>query len=148
MSIEMSMEVEYTSHRGERSWREIVPKRVLFGTNQHHITPQWLLIAYDVKTQMEWAFAMANLHAYKYGGKVLTAPTDDHDWKPVLVEYYDMDDDWVCQGCGVHIPRERKYEMGGSRKESQGEFQARLKNGWQWPLPWPQTSPFCSGVKT
>jgi len=58
----------------------------------------------------------------------------EHDWQVELVEYYDMDSDWVCQKCQVRMHREfPRKEGGGYRdtRETLTEFKIRLESPWE-----------------
>lgn len=49
-----------------------------------------------------------------------------HDWESVLVEYYEMDSEWVCKRCGARHPvRRTRYGV----KESLEEFQRGIAVG-------------------
>jgi len=58
----------------------------------------------------------------------------EHDWQIELVEYYDMDSDWVCQKCEARMHREfPRKEGGGYRdtRETLAEFKVRLASPWE-----------------
>lgn len=58
----------------------------------------------------------------------------EHDWQIELVEYYDMDSDWVCQKCKARVHRDFRHGQGGttlSTRETLEEFKARLANPWE-----------------
>lgn len=56
--------IEYTNHKGTRSWRHIRPIEMVFGSTQWHPRAQWLLRAWDVDKQAERTFAMSDVHAW------------------------------------------------------------------------------------
>jgi len=58
----------------------------------------------------------------------------EHDWQIELVEYYDMDSDWVCQKCQARVRREfPRNPYGGMRdtRETLEEFKMRLESLWE-----------------
>jgi hypothetical protein len=55
----------------------------------------------------------------------LVAPMD-HNWEPILVEYYDMEHDWKCTECGAQTGRTHY-----GKRETLAEFKVRLANS-----PW------------
>ena len=71
----------------------------------------------------------------------------EHNWEIELVEYYDMDSDWVCSQCQARLRREFQHGRGGttlSTRETFEEFQARLKSPWE---AWRKISEQCPGKK-
>ena len=62
----MSVIVDYTNWRGERSKRTIQPVELTFGENQWHKEPQWLLEAIDLddRDYRHKSFAMKNIHSW------------------------------------------------------------------------------------
>ncbi len=48
----------YTNHRGERSVRSLITKRLYFGTSEQHPKPQWLMEAWDVEKKAFETFAL------------------------------------------------------------------------------------------
>ncbi len=60
-----SVIIDYTNWRGEFSLRRIEPRRVYFGSTEHHPEPQWLLEAMDLD-KGEWrTFAMKDITGWK-----------------------------------------------------------------------------------
>ena len=57
--------IDYTNWRGIRSERKIVPKRITFGSTEHHPDPQWLLMAEDVEKGVDRSFAMSCIHSWR-----------------------------------------------------------------------------------
>lgn len=55
--------IDYTNWRGERSLRQVQPIRIEHGSNEWHRTPQWLLVAIDLRTGEERTFALSCIHA-------------------------------------------------------------------------------------
>lgn len=60
----MSVVIDYTNHRGERSLRTITPHNVRFGSSQWHPEPQWMLEAWDHDRDAHRSFAMADIHEW------------------------------------------------------------------------------------
>jgi predicted DNA-binding transcriptional regulator YafY len=59
------VEILYTNHRGEASWRKILPHRLHFGSTEYHPGPQWLLDAYDVGKEADRTFALKDIHLWR-----------------------------------------------------------------------------------
>lgn len=57
--------IAYTNYRNEASVRQIIPKKIYFGSNQWHKEPQWLLKAYDLDKKADRHFAMADIHSWQ-----------------------------------------------------------------------------------
>ena len=57
--------VDYTNWRGERRERVIEPRRVWFGTTEHHPEPQWFLAALDVEKDQTRDFALRDIHSMR-----------------------------------------------------------------------------------
>lgn len=55
--------INYRNYRGEEAVRQIVPRRVWFGSTEHHPEPQWLLDAFDLEKQADRTFAMRDFGA-------------------------------------------------------------------------------------
>lgn len=58
----------------------------------------------------------------------------EHDWESIIVEYYDMDCDWLCKLCQIRVPREHQRGQGVgvlSTKETLAEFKIRLASPWE-----------------
>lgn len=53
--------IDYINYRGERAWRFIAPKELVFDRNEWHPEPQWLLTAWDVEKKAPRTFAMRNI---------------------------------------------------------------------------------------
>jgi len=69
----------------------------------------------------------------------------EHDWESVLVEYYEMDSDWVCKSCQARVSRDHQRGKGGSyldSRETLEEFKVRLTSPW---LAWRKIPTECSG---
>jgi predicted DNA-binding transcriptional regulator YafY len=63
----MSVVIDYTNWRGERSIRRIQPVKVSFEENPWHRPAQWLLEAIDLddKHLSHKTFALSNIHSWK-----------------------------------------------------------------------------------
>jgi predicted DNA-binding transcriptional regulator YafY len=64
--VEITMKdivIDYTNWRGERSTRVITPKEIVWGHNEWHKEPQWLMLAHDYNSGEERSFAMLGIHA-------------------------------------------------------------------------------------
>jgi hypothetical protein len=61
----MSLIVVYRNYRGEVDEREIVPMSVRYGSTEWHPTPQWLMLAWDVKKGALREFAMDDMAGRK-----------------------------------------------------------------------------------
>lgn len=60
-----SVMIAYTNYRGEAAVRQILPKKIYFGSNQWHSDPQWILVAYDLDKKADRHFAMADIHSWQ-----------------------------------------------------------------------------------
>jgi len=58
------VKIDYTNHRGERSWRNIIPKEMMFTSNDWYKEEQWLLAAFDLDKKLPRTFAMTNIHQW------------------------------------------------------------------------------------
>lgn len=54
--------IDYTNYRGERAVRRVVPWEIIWGANEWHPEPQWLLRAYDPEKKAPREFAMKSIH--------------------------------------------------------------------------------------
>lgn len=52
---------DYTNFRGDKSVRLVQPLWILFGVNEWHTEPQWLMVGYDVNKEAERTFAMKDI---------------------------------------------------------------------------------------
>lgn len=59
--------VRYRNHRGEVSWRRIVPISIWYGSTDWHKEPQWLLCCVDIEKNVNRDFAIANIMEWKAG---------------------------------------------------------------------------------
>lgn len=57
--------IDYTNWEGERRHRLIRPIEIIFGSNNWHQVPQWLLSAVDVETNQLRTFAMESIHSWE-----------------------------------------------------------------------------------
>lgn len=67
--LEQLVLVDYTNWKGNRRWRPIIPRRLVWSVNDHyHPGPQWLLEADDVEDQSSSyvkLFALQNIHGWR-----------------------------------------------------------------------------------
>lgn len=56
--------IDYTNHRGERSWRRIEPSRIYVGSTTYHKQTQWLLVAHDLDKDALRTYAMRDIHEF------------------------------------------------------------------------------------
>jgi predicted DNA-binding transcriptional regulator YafY len=52
------LRIWYTNHRGERAERNIIPRKIVWGSTRWHPQPQWILHAWDLDRQAERSFAV------------------------------------------------------------------------------------------
>lgn len=52
----------YTNHRGERSWRTVVPEHMWWGVTAWHPQEGWLLRAFDMDKREYRDFAWSGIH--------------------------------------------------------------------------------------
>jgi predicted DNA-binding transcriptional regulator YafY len=57
--------IDYTNHRGERSWRRILPLSLSFENSQWHPETQWILEAVDCDKNAIRDFALASIHEWR-----------------------------------------------------------------------------------
>lgn len=64
---EREVEIDYTNWRGHRAVRRIKPDLfgIVFGVNEWHKEPQWLLSATLSETGEKRTFAMKDIHSWK-----------------------------------------------------------------------------------
>jgi hypothetical protein len=62
-----SVLIFYTNHRGERTWRKILPRGIRFAATEWHPEPQWLLDATDLERGVERSFAMQDIREWARG---------------------------------------------------------------------------------
>lgn len=70
--LERIVYIDYTNYRGQRRWRPIIPKGVVWSVNNaYHPEPQWLLDATDIEddgtslAMVPKLFAMKNIHEWR-----------------------------------------------------------------------------------
>ena len=51
----------YTNYKGKTALRKIVPKEIIFSSNEWHKEEQWLLIAFDINKKADRTFAMKDI---------------------------------------------------------------------------------------
>lgn len=74
-----AVRLTYTNWRGETAEREIIPKRLWFGSTEWHPEPQWLITAVDTGKGQERDFALS-------GFTTPQAPVDENDRKRLRAE--------------------------------------------------------------
>ena len=62
---EKAVRICYTNWRGETAYRNIVPGRIRWGSNEWHPGPQWLMDAYDLDKKASRTFAMEDVLEWK-----------------------------------------------------------------------------------
>ena len=60
-----AVEIDYTNWRGERGVRRVAPTGIVWGSNEWHREPQWLLMAFDIGKSEHRTFAMSSIHSWK-----------------------------------------------------------------------------------
>lgn len=58
------IKILYTNWRKETSIRTIIPKELIFSSNEWHKEKQWLMIAHDVEKNAERTFACKDIKAW------------------------------------------------------------------------------------
>ncbi|NND64690.1 MAG: WYL domain-containing protein, partial [Gammaproteobacteria bacterium] len=53
--------IEYTNYKGETRMRRIMPKQIVFSSNEWHPQPQWLLEAHDHEKDAPRTFALKDI---------------------------------------------------------------------------------------
>jgi predicted DNA-binding transcriptional regulator YafY len=61
---EQQIRICYTNYRGETSIRTVVPQKIIFGSNEWHKEPQWLMEAIDVEKGQPRTFALKDIRAW------------------------------------------------------------------------------------
>ncbi len=61
----LQVKIDYTNWRGERSVRTIIPKEIIYSSNEYHKEEQWLLVAEDCEKNALRTFAMKDIHSWK-----------------------------------------------------------------------------------
>ena len=62
--MEKEVKILYTNYRGETKIRKIVPKEIVFISNEWHKEKQWCLIALDLDKQAERTFACKDIKSW------------------------------------------------------------------------------------
>jgi predicted DNA-binding transcriptional regulator YafY len=62
--VERSVQIDYTNYRGERGFRRIYPLRLIYGSNEFHPEPQWMIEAFDVDRGIPRTFALEDIHEW------------------------------------------------------------------------------------
>jgi len=55
----------YKNWKGNTGTRNIIPKEIVFSSNEWHKEEQWLLIAHDVEKDTERTFAMKDIKEWQ-----------------------------------------------------------------------------------
>lgn len=63
--MSLSVVIDYTNYRGERSKRHILPGHLRYAHNEWHPEYQWLLDAFDLGKQQTRTFAMKDIHSWE-----------------------------------------------------------------------------------
>jgi predicted DNA-binding transcriptional regulator YafY len=59
------IKIVYTNYKGETGLRTIIPKEIIFNSNEYHKEEQWLLIAFDLDKNAERTFALKDIKSWK-----------------------------------------------------------------------------------
>ena len=65
--------IDYTNHRGERSWRKIKPIKLTWGLSEWHEGSQWILLAHCYEKNASREFAMSGIHRWKAASAAISA---------------------------------------------------------------------------
>ena len=63
--MQKEVKILYTNWKGETSIRKILPKEIVFGSNQWHKEEQWLLVAYDIGKKADRSFALKDIKSWE-----------------------------------------------------------------------------------
>ena len=58
------IKIVYTNYRGETSVRNIIPKELVFSSNEWHKEEQWLLVAFDIDKKLDRTFSCKDIKAW------------------------------------------------------------------------------------
>jgi len=56
--------IDYTNHRGERRWREIVLRAIWYGSTSFYPETGWLVDALDVEKNADRTFSLYSIHGF------------------------------------------------------------------------------------
>ena len=56
--------IVYTNYKGETTIRKIIPKEVVFESNEYHKEEQWILVAFDMDKQAKRRFALKDIKSW------------------------------------------------------------------------------------
>jgi predicted DNA-binding transcriptional regulator YafY len=59
------VEIVYTNWQKKTSVRNILPRKIFFGATKYHLSPQWILEAFDIDKQEVRFFAMKDIIKWK-----------------------------------------------------------------------------------
>lgn len=65
--MSLSVAIDYTNHRGERSVRRIIPMTgtMRYASNEWHKETQWLFDAHDLDKKAIRTFALKDVHEWR-----------------------------------------------------------------------------------
>lgn len=61
---ETTVRILYKNYKGEIGVRRIIPRKIVFASNEWHPVPQWLLEAHDLDKGVERTFALCDVRAW------------------------------------------------------------------------------------
>ncbi|MFH1591930.1 MAG: WYL domain-containing protein [Candidatus Woesearchaeota archaeon] len=61
---EKEVKIVYTNWRGETGIRRIIPKEIIFTSNEWHKEKQWCLVAYDPDKKADRTFALKDIKSW------------------------------------------------------------------------------------
>ena len=61
MTATKSVIILYKNWRGETAWREVVPKKIWYGTTEWHPEEQWFLKATDLEKKADRDFVVRDI---------------------------------------------------------------------------------------
>ncbi|MBT3408727.1 hypothetical protein HOC99_04640 [Candidatus Woesearchaeota archaeon] len=61
IDLNKKVKLLYTNYRGETSIRNIIPKKIVFISNEWHKEEQWCILAYDLNKQADRTFACKDI---------------------------------------------------------------------------------------
>jgi predicted DNA-binding transcriptional regulator YafY len=57
--------IDYTNYKGERKWRHIIPRGIMFCTSDWHPDLQWVIYATDLDKDQPREFALKDIRAWR-----------------------------------------------------------------------------------
>lgn len=61
---DLAIKVLYKNYKGEVAERSILPMEVLFGSNEYHTSPQWLLKVFDLEKKDYRTYALKDIQRW------------------------------------------------------------------------------------